>query len=333
MIAKSTAESLARSELTSSKEGLKMKDLTTIHSITLSNDSVTTKPTTSDKSCTKTRYKNTKRTHGPGQPAVSTSKAKGNTPVAKIILLTRGERPMISHQSTTSMRKAIFIEWGAKRKEANCITLGSRKSSMGIFMAVAKMSARRISVIREVATMYRRLITRPGTSKGRIQIMSTIITFMHSLKSTIRTWTLQKRKSHLLLTAWCCRSTVTSPLALDSRPILSLWLIRLTCIWGRLILFRIMPRSSKKCMSKLRTGKSSYFWRIKSSGLKGLKFWSTWKSSRRPKGTKANVCNQTGREKSSKTSYQALKTLEAKFRAIQRSKIHSLMERLSKTHS
>jgi hypothetical protein len=94
-----------------------------------------------------------------------------------------------------------------------------------------------------------------------------------------------------------------------------------------------MPRSSKKCMSRLRTGKSSYFWRIKSSGFKGLKFWSTWKSSRRSKSTKANVCNQTGQEKSYKTSYQALKILEAKFRAIQRSKIHSLMESLAKTHS
>jgi hypothetical protein len=28
--------------------------------------------------------------------------------------------------------------------------------------------------------------------------------------------------------------------------------------------------------------------------LKGLKSSSTWKSSRRPKGTKVSVCNQTG---------------------------------------
>ena len=187
MIAKPTAENLAKSELTSSKEGLKMKDLTTIHSSTLSNDSVTTKATTSDKKCTKTHYKNTKRTHGPEKPTVNTSKAKGNTPVAKIILLTRGKWPMISNQSTTSIRKAIFIKWGPKRKEANCITLGSRKSSMGIFMAIVKMSAPRISAIREVETMYHRLSTRPGTSKGHMQTMSTIITFMHRLKSTIRT--------------------------------------------------------------------------------------------------------------------------------------------------
>jgi hypothetical protein len=110
MIAKSTAENLAKSELTSSKEGLKTKDLTKIHSSTLSNDSVTTKATTSDKSCTKTHYKNTKRTRGPEQPTVNRSKAKGNTLVAKIILLTRGERPMISDQNTPSMRTVIFIE-------------------------------------------------------------------------------------------------------------------------------------------------------------------------------------------------------------------------------